>query len=45
MDHSKVEDFKNRVQGPIVPLTTPINCDDSVDYDGLADFLKEKSIL
>jgi len=36
MNHNKVEDFKNRVVGPIVAMTTPINCDDSVDYDGLA---------
>ena len=36
MDQSKTEDLKNRVRGPIVPMTTPINDDDSVDYDGLA---------
>ena len=36
MDCSRLDDFRNRVTGPIVPMTTPINDDDSVDYDGLA---------
>ena len=36
MDRNKVEKFKERLKGPIVPMTTPINDDDSVDYDGLA---------
>lgn len=31
-----MRDFRNRVIGPIVPMTTPISNDDSVDYDGLA---------
>lgn len=35
MSNKNLEELKNRLQGPVVPLTTPIHDDGTVDYEGL----------
>lgn len=31
--------YKNQIQGPVIPVPTPFNQDETVDYDGLASYI------